>query len=478
MASNQHSKYITAASSSRYTNVAPGTDAYTRYLGEESARYASMDMASSSTLNLGVGTDVGVNAYMRSIWGVPSSVEDGIGAMGPVTDSMLGIKRQVEALYYHNALGTHNSIGHSEALYSTNSFAKRPRVESASLLPIYPQRPGEKDCAHYMLTRTCKFGDTCKFDHPLWVPEGGIPDWKEVPVVSSSDLLPERQGVPDCPYFMKTEKCKFGYSCKFNHPKDKAKTEIIDPSTLPERPTEPICSFYSKTGICKFGANCIFNHPKDLHSLATGSNTNTSVNDAINVPFFPALLHNTKGLPIRPGEQECSFYLKTGSCKYGARCRFNHQDWNVAAGLTGQTMYQIPGAMHSYASLIPGIDPSLTQTLAVVPAVYPHRPHAPPCDYYMKTGACKFGDQCKFHHPVDRSASITYATQISHPAVKLTLAGLPRHEGTIICPFYLKTGTCKYDAACKFDHPPPGELMTMPSNEGAISVDLTKTETS
>lgn len=96
MASNQHSKYITAASSSRYTNVAPGTDAYTRYLGEESARYASMDMASSSTLNLGVGTDVGVNAYMRSIWGVPSSVEDGIGAMGPVTDSMLGIKRQVE----------------------------------------------------------------------------------------------------------------------------------------------------------------------------------------------------------------------------------------------------------------------------------------------------------------------------------------------------------------------------------------------
>lgn len=33
-----------------------------------------------------------------------------------------------------------------------------------------------------MLTRTCKFGDSCKFDHPIWVPEGGIPDWKEVTV--------------------------------------------------------------------------------------------------------------------------------------------------------------------------------------------------------------------------------------------------------------------------------------------------------
>lgn len=81
------------------------------------------------------------------------------------------------ALYHPTILGT---IGQSEAWYSTNSLAKRPRYESASNIPMYPQRPGEKDCAHYMLTRTCKFGDSCKFDHPIWVPEGGIPDWKEV----------------------------------------------------------------------------------------------------------------------------------------------------------------------------------------------------------------------------------------------------------------------------------------------------------
>lgn len=83
------------------------------------------------------------------------------------------------ALYHPTILGT---IGQSEAWYSTNSLAKRPRYESASNMTIYPQRPGEKDCAHYMLTRTCKFGDSCKFDHPVWVPEGGIPDWKEVTV--------------------------------------------------------------------------------------------------------------------------------------------------------------------------------------------------------------------------------------------------------------------------------------------------------
>lgn len=71
-------------------------------------------------------------------------------------------------------------FGQSEAWYSANSLAKRSRLDNAVSLPVYPQRPGEKDCVYYMQTRTCKFGDSCKFDHPIWVPEGGIPDWKEV----------------------------------------------------------------------------------------------------------------------------------------------------------------------------------------------------------------------------------------------------------------------------------------------------------
>lgn len=84
------------------------------------------------------------------------------------------------AIYHQTVLGAHNTYGQSEAWLSTDYLAKRPRYESAGNLPIYPQRPGEKDCAHYMQTRTCKFGESCIFDHPIWVPEGGIPDWKEV----------------------------------------------------------------------------------------------------------------------------------------------------------------------------------------------------------------------------------------------------------------------------------------------------------
>lgn len=29
-------------------------------------------------------------------------------------------------------------------------------------------------------------------------------------------------------------------------------------------------------------------------------------------------------LPDRPGEPDCIFYLRTGSCGYGNNCRFNH----------------------------------------------------------------------------------------------------------------------------------------------------------
>lgn len=30
----------------------------------------------------------------------------------------------------------------------------------------------------------------------------------------------------------------------------------------------------------------------------------------------------------------------------------------------------------------------------------------------------------------------------------------------------MKTGTCKYGATCKFDHPPPGEVMALAGSQG------------
>lgn len=402
----------------------------------------------------------------------------------PAAPSALDLKRSSDALYHSTILGT---IGQSEAWYSTNSLAKRPRYESASNIPMYPQRPGEKDCAHYMLTRTCKFGDSCKFDHPIWVPEGGIPDWKEVPNVVASETPPERPGEPDCPYFLKTQRCKFGSKCKFNHPKVSSENADVS-SGLPERPSEPPCTFYMKTGKCKFGAACKFHHPKDIqiqlsddlsHTVAqtqTNSMMGGAIGDTqpINSLISPSL-QNSKGLPVRLGEVDCPFYMKTGSCKYGATCRYNHPDRTVinppiaAFGpsiLPSSAANLNLGVLNPAVSVYQAFDPRLSNPMShvgIAETIYPQRPGQLECDYYMKTGECKFSERCKYHHPIDRSAP-SLAKQAA--TVKLTPAGLPRREGAVICPYYLKTGTCKFGATCKFDHPPPGEVVEMAKSQG------------
>lgn len=49
--------------------------------------------------------------------------------------------------------------------------------------------------------------------------------------------------------------------------------------------------------------------------------------------------------------------------------------------------------------------------------------------YYMKTGECKFGERCKYHHPIDRSTpTLSTVSQVQQETTKLTLAGLPRRE--------------------------------------------------
>ncbi|XP_057986035.1 zinc finger CCCH domain-containing protein 37-like isoform X2 [Hevea brasiliensis] len=385
----------------------------------------------------------------------------------------------------------------NEAWYSTKSLAKRSRFESASNLPMYPQRPGEKDCAYYMLTRTCKFGDSCKFDHPIWVPEGGIPNWTEVPI-ATIESLPERLGQPDCPYFLKTQRCKYGSKCKFNHPKDKLALdglENTDVSALPERPSELQCAFYMKTGKCKFGVTCKFHHPKDIQILLGQENGNAVQTESAvkmdevtgaghvsvvnSISFDPASFHNSKGLPIRPGELDCPFYLKTGSCKYGATCRYNHPDRNAIsppAAAMGHSIVATLAANLNFgvipaASIYQTVDPRLAySTLGVGPIVYPQRPGQTECDYYMKTGECKFGERCKFHHPIDRSTVI--AMQAQEQNVKLTLAGLPRREGAVHCPFYMTTGTCKFGATCKFDHPPLTAIAASQGTSTSAGVDL------
>eukprot|EP00579_Thalassiosira_antarctica_P025640 CAMPEP_0202006476 /NCGR_PEP_ID=MMETSP0905-20130828/11221_1 /ASSEMBLY_ACC=CAM_ASM_000554 /TAXON_ID=420261 /ORGANISM="Thalassiosira antarctica, Strain CCMP982" /LENGTH=621 /DNA_ID=CAMNT_0048564235 /DNA_START=184 /DNA_END=2049 /DNA_ORIENTATION=- len=153
----------------------------------------------------------------------------------------------------------------------------------------YPQRPGEAECRDYLRTGRCKYGESCKYNHPPNVENGG----GVKPIDPSEPLFPIRPMEPPCQYFLKHGTCKFGQSCKFNHPSGspladgsggslpagrmvfvasnatsgEASSHLMAASTsvqvLPQRPTEPNCIYFLRNGKCKYGATCKFHHPLD-----------------------------------------------------------------------------------------------------------------------------------------------------------------------------------------------------------------------
>eukprot|EP00887_Chlorella_sp_A99_P005601 scaffold1.g5601.t1 len=67
----------------------------------------------------------------------------------------------------------------------------------------------------------------------------------------------------------------------------------------------PACAFFLKTGTCAWGDRCKFEHPHDK---------------------APHVEFNSLGLPLRPGEPNCAFYVKHYTCAFGHTCKFHHPE--------------------------------------------------------------------------------------------------------------------------------------------------------
>ncbi|XP_047308277.1 zinc finger CCCH domain-containing protein 32-like [Impatiens glandulifera] len=131
--------------------------------------------------------------------------------------------------------------------------------------------------------------------------------------------------------------------------------------------------------------------------------------------------------PERVGAPDCAYYMRTGSCSYGAKCRYNHpRDRSTTVG----------------------------GTLRVGVAEYPERPGETSCQFYLRTGFCKFGASCKFHHPKNGGGFTSN--------ILLNSYGYPLRQGEQECLYYLRTGECKFGITCKFNHPQPAGV-SMPA---------------
>lgn len=76
---------------------------------------------------------------------------------------------------------------------------------------------------------------------------------------------------------------------------------------------------------------------------------------------------------------------------------------------------------------------------------FPERPGLPECQYYLRTGDCKFGATCKYHHPPEWSSSKT--NYILSP-MGLPLRPVSIHDYRQILFGYSLMPACLWTSAC------------------------------
>ncbi|XP_072957129.1 zinc finger CCCH domain-containing protein 65-like isoform X3 [Typha angustifolia] len=168
--------------------------------------------------------------------------------------------------------------------------------------------------------------------------------------------------------------------------------------------------------------------------------------------------------PQRPEEQDCTFYVKTGSCKFGMNCRFNHpqkkkirvrskksaepsqkvdekgqEDLLKSAGWTedekaDEEKEELMEQKESKVS-----DEKAKESLA-------ERGGQKECKFYFMSGGCKYGSSCKYVHHQGKS---------DVDSVELNFLGLPIRPGKRECPYYMRNGNCKFSTNCMYHHPDP-----------------------
>ncbi|XP_065873673.1 zinc finger CCCH domain-containing protein 3-like [Euphorbia lathyris] len=342
-----------------------------------------------------------------------------------------------------NAVANQPSDNIEEAIWRLKIHDNQEQGGMAPSSP-YPDRPGEPDCVYYLRTGLCGYGSNCRFNHPPYAAQGA----------QFREELPERIGQPDCGYYLKTGTCKYGATCKYHHPRDRNGAGPVSFNILgyPMRQDEKSCPYYMRTGACKFGVACKFHHPQPTPFGAGLTVTGPAASGPMGSPAVPS-----SGLPYAGG-------LPTWSmprAPYASSPRVQGpqafmpvmlspsqgvvpaQGWNTYVG----SLSPMSSASVVYNSRNQSESGSSEQVhlLSTSSTNLPERPDQPECRFFMNTGTCKYGSDCKYNHPKERSAQLA-----TNPVGPLPL---PSRPGQPVCSTYSMYGICKFGPTCRFDHP-------------------------
>lgn len=178
--------------------------------------------------------------------------------------------------------------------------------------PPFPIRPSEPPCQYYIKHGTCKFGQACKFNHPPLSPKqrSSSVDDASMPLGATETLLPQRPTEPDCIYYLRNGRCKYGASCKYHHPTTSynnasAKKKLKDRS----KSAGSILDLSGSAVPLSDGANAI-----PIHIISSANNSSIGQAHIILKEGTFALMMNPSNVPFQQNNGTApQFYLQQSS---------------------------------------------------------------------------------------------------------------------------------------------------------------------
>ncbi|KAL7602527.1 hypothetical protein Lser_V15G27259 [Lactuca serriola] len=206
--------------------------------------------------------------------------------------------------------------------------------------------------------------------------------------MAGSMPYPDRPGEPDCIFCVRTGLCGYGNICRFNHPThiDQA-NQLQLGGELPDRVREPDCVM----GTCKYGSTCKYNNPRDKR----GAGPVVLNMDLVNLEWHAIfIIHNHQWMDLT----------------FNCHIHHNHHLLSMVVlhgiGPTqGWSTYMGSLSLVSSGSIYGGPG-SIEQPYSSGSTNLHKRPREPKCRYFMHTGNCKYGSNCKYHHPKEKIAQL------------------------------------------------------------------------
>ncbi|XP_037480761.1 zinc finger CCCH domain-containing protein 43-like isoform X1 [Triticum dicoccoides] len=287
----------------------------------------------------------------------------------------------------------------SAAPPSSMNLANTKAGEIKQLQPEYPRWPGQPDRFYYLKFGSCtsnsEIGEI-KQPAPEYQPQPSKPDC----TIGDSPVVPSSAGSATPPSLLNLANSE---TDEIKQPGE-VDCPMSDSSTLSSVSITTPPPSENKRRIKKKIITAPMGDPDPSSDGSSAPPANSETGQKQPEPEYP----------LRPGKSDCSYYVKFGSCRYGMNCWFNHPLYvHASRGLQQDNWV---GRNSSRAS------------------------NSSEYKQYIFDKACNY----------NRHEGKTKVRQ-----VKLNFLGLPLRPGTILCSYYMNHGTCKFGTNCKFHHPDP-----------------------